>query len=158
MTRVAMRPPPPLTAAEIGAFAADWYRKLDEHAATADLLPMLSDHALAFHLPEAVLRSRDEFRDWYEGGSRFPGVINRFFDEIHTLTSVDVVAPGDPTRVRVAVNWQARRWRAPRPRSEWIGFDADQQWEVTRSPDTGAPVITRYVVNSLRTMAGSPAL
>jgi hypothetical protein len=152
------RTQPLLTAVEIEAFAADWYRKLDAHVAAAELLPMLSDRSLAFHLPEGVLRSRDEFRDWYAGGPRYPGVVNLFFDEVHTLTAVDVAAPGNPVQVRVAVNWQARRWRAPRPRSEWIGFDADQQWELQRSPEDGAPVITRYVVNALRPMAGSPAL
>jgi hypothetical protein len=38
--------------------------------------------------------------------------------------------------VEVVVNWQLRRWRPPAPRSEWLGFDAFQTWEVVRSPET----------------------
>jgi hypothetical protein len=46
----------------------------------------------------------------------------------------------------------------PAPRSEWLGFDAFQTWEVVRSPETGRVVIARYVVNELRPMPGSPVL
>ncbi len=60
--------------------------------------------------------------------------------------------------VDVVVNWQARRWRPPAPRSEWLGFDAYQQWDMIRSPASGKPVILRYVVNELRPMPGSKPL
>jgi hypothetical protein len=148
-----------LSPAEIEAFAGEWYRKLDQHAPAAEVVPMLAERDLAFQLPEGVLSSRDDFGDWYAGGRRFPGVINLFFDELHTLESVEVLsADGDRARVRVVVNWQARRWRPPHPRSEWIGFDAFQDWEMVRSAETGRPVIVRYVVDELRPMPGSPAL
>jgi hypothetical protein len=51
-----------------------------------------------------------------------------------------------------------RRWTAPNPRSQWIGFDAFQTWELVRLPETRKPVIARYVVDELRPMPGSPPL
>jgi hypothetical protein len=137
---------------EIETFAADWYRKLDEHVSVEQLIPMLAEREVEFLLPETSFRGVDAFREWYEG------VIRLFFDESHTLQRVDVSGQGDRVLVDVVVNWQARRWNPPAPHSQWIGFDAYQQWEMTRSPLTGYPVIQRYVVNELRPMPGSSPL
>jgi hypothetical protein len=137
---------------EIETFAADWYRKLDEHVSVEQLIPMLAELEVEFLLPETSFRGVDAFREWYEG------VIRLFFDEAHTLQRVDVSGQGDRVLVDVVVNWQARRWNPPAPHSQWIGFDAYQQWEMTRSPLTGYPVIQRYVVNDLRPMPGSSPL
>lgn len=152
----------PLTSGEIEAFAADWYRKLDQHVDAAELLPMLTTTGLEFVLPEGPLTTLDQFRCWYAGGRDgdrvFPGVINAFFDEVHTLTRVGVGGPPARPVVDVVVNWQARRWRPPAPHSEWIGFDAFQRWEMVRDAPSGRPVIARYVVNELRPMPGSRVL
>jgi hypothetical protein len=148
----------PPTRDEIEAFAADWYRKLDEHVPAPDIVPLVLDQGLEFVVPEATLRSRNEFGDWYAGGGGHPGVINLFFDEVHTLSRVEATPGGQRVEVKVVVNWQARRWRPPSPRSQWIGFDAFQTWELVRSPQTGSPVIARYVVDELRPMPGSPLL
>jgi hypothetical protein len=148
----------PLSRDEIEAFAADWYRKLDEHVPAADIAPLVLDQGLEFVVPEATLRSRREFGEWYAGGGGHPGVINLFFDEVHTLSLVEARAAGPGAEVRVVVNWQCRRWAAPAPRSQWLGFDAFQTWQMIRSPETGGPVIARYVVNELRPMPGSRSL
>ena len=134
---------------EIETFAADWYRKLDEHVSVEQLIPMLAEREVEFLLPETSFRGVDAFRESYEG------VIRLFFDESHTLQRVAVSGQGDRVLVDVVVNWQARRWNPPAPHSQWIGFDAYQQWEMIRSPLTGCPVILRYVVNELRPMPGS---
>jgi hypothetical protein len=136
---------------EVEAFAREWYRRLDEHVPADDVLPMLTEDGLEFHLPEGVLRGTNAFRTWYEG------VIRIFFDEVHTLSRVEVGRTGDAA-VEVVVNWQARRWQPPRPRSQWIGFDAYQRWVMARDGASGQPVIQRYVVNELRPMPGSPPL
>ena len=148
----------PLSRQEIEAFAADWYRKLDEHVPAADIVPLVLEQGLEFVVPEATLRSRREFGDWYAGGGGHPGVINLFFDEVHTLSQVEARSDGPVAQVKVVVNWQARRWRSPAPRSQWIGFDVFQTWELVRSPETRKPVIARYVVDELRPMPGSPPL
>lgn len=140
-----------LTRAGIEAFAEEWYRKLDEHVPAAEVMPMIADD-VEFQLPEGVLRGVQAFRGWYER------VIALFFDEVHTLRRVDVQWAGGQAVVRMVVNWQARRWRPPAPRSEWIGFDAYQRWEMIRSPRTGLPVIARYIVDELRPMSGSRPL
>lgn len=148
----------PLTREEIESFAREWYRKLDEHVAAAEIVSMISDRDLAFHLPEGVLTTRDAVREWYEGGPSMTGVINIFFDEVHTVRRVAASWSGERAVIEVVVNWQGRRWARPAARSQWFGFDAYQEWEMSRSPETGAPVINRYVVNELRPMPGSPAL
>lgn len=136
---------------ELWAFAADWYRKLDEHVPAGEIAPMVADD-VEFHLPEGVLHGRAEFQRWYEG------VIALFFDEVHTLRSVAAVSTSDGAEVKVVVNWQARRWRPPSPRSQWIGFDAYQTWLVVRHPSFGYPTIKRYAVDDLPPMPGSPPL
>jgi len=147
-----------LTRDEIEAFAADWYHKLDEHVRAGDIMAMVLDQGLEFVVPEATLRSRREFAEWYAGGGDHPGVINLFFDEVHTLSLVEATSEGPDANVKVVVNWQGRRWTAPAPRSQWFGFDAFQTWRMVRSPETGRPVIARYVVDELRPMPGSPPL
>jgi len=148
----------PLTRDEIRAFAADWYRKLDVHVPAGDIAPLVLDEGLEFVVPEATLRSRQEFGDWYAGGGDHPGVINLFFDEVHTLSQVEATSEGPDAEVKVVVNWQGRRWTPPAARSEWFGFDAFQTWRMIRSPETGRPVIARYVVDEMRPMPGSPSL
>jgi len=142
----------PLSQAEIEAFVAAWYRKLDLHAPPEELLPLVAEQGLEMQFPEGPISGVDGFRRWYEG------VIRIFFDELHTVTRVSPSWQADQALVDVVVNWQARRWRPPAPRSEWIGFDAYQQWEMIRSPASGQPVIRRYVVKELRSMAGSKPL
>lgn len=141
------------TRQEIEAFAADWYAKLDQHVPADEVAAMVADD-IELHLPEGVLRGVAAFREWYEG------VIRIFFDEVHTLSRVAASSPGEDGTVPVGivVNWQARRWRPPAPRSEWIGFDAYQDWTIRRDEATGRCAITRYVVNELRPMPGSPPL
>jgi hypothetical protein len=148
----------PPTREEIEAFARDWYRMFDEHVPVDEIAPMVVDDGLEYIVPEATLRSRNEFRQWYEGGGDYRGVISLYFDEVHTLARVAVSGSAARPSVEVVVNWQLRRWRPPAPRSEWLGFDVFQTWAVVRSPETGRVVIARYVVNEMRSMPGSPAL
>ena len=129
--------PEPLRRDEIEAFAADWYRKLDEHVPAADIVPLVLDEGLEFVVPEATLRSRREFGHWYAGGGGHPGVINLFFDEVHTLSQLEVRSWGSVSEVKVVVNWQGRRWTVSAPRSQWFGFDFFQTWRMVRSPETG---------------------
>jgi hypothetical protein len=137
--------------AEIEAFVADWYRKLDIHAPSEELVSMVADQ-VEMQFPEGVVRGAEAFRTWYEG------VIRLFFDELHTVTHVGIAWQDDRCLLDVVVNWQARRWRPPAPRSEWIGFDAYQRWEMIALPASGRPVVVRYIVDELRPMPGSPPL
>jgi SnoaL-like domain len=140
-----------LTRQEVESFVAEWYRNLDVHAIVDTVAAMVTDD-VEFQLPEGPVIGVDPFREWYEG------VIRIFFDEVHTVERVVVSWTDRRALVQVRINWQARRWRPPAARSQWIGFNIDQDWEVLRSETTGRPLIARYVVNEVRPMPGSPPL
>lgn len=144
----------PLTKAEVKSLVDQWYFLLDVHANVQELLSLLDDSGLEMRLPETTLHNNDEFVSWYEG------VIRIFFDEVHILQSLKItVYPGRPEAdIDLVVKWLAKRWKAPAPRSEWLGFDVAQHWEVVRSSQTQKPVIRRYIVKALTPMEGSVAL
>jgi hypothetical protein len=141
-----------LTKAEIEELADRWYKALDVHAPLEELLAMLEDDRLEMVFPEGTSRGHAGFTDWYERVTRI------FFDEVHTLTKVEPAIDGGKAEVDVVVNWQAKVWNPPAPKSEWLGFDAYQTWVVERSPESGRPVIVRYVVDRLDPMEGSASL
>ncbi|WP_437931169.1 hypothetical protein WMF37_18730 [Sorangium sp. So ce291] len=140
------------TTEEVMELAEVWYRKLDEHAPAEELLPLVDEDELQMKLPEATLHGQPAFIEWYDG------VIWRFFDEVHTLKEVAATPVAGGVQVKVVVNWQAKVWSPPAAKSQWLGFDAYQTWIVKRSERTGGVVITEYVVDELRPMAGSAAL
>jgi ketosteroid isomerase-like protein len=140
------------TEADIRTTVAEWYRALDRHDELTEVLPYLVDDALEMRFPEATARGHAGFRDWYKA------VTNRFFDEVHTLSSVDFTElAADRATVTVVVNWQARIWNPPAPRSQWLGFDAYQTWVLVPGPD-GRPQVRTYIVDRLVPMPGSASL
>jgi hypothetical protein len=158
-------PTPPLpTAADVRMFVYDWYRKLDQHVPVDQYLPSLSDN-MVMVLPEAKLEGVDAFAAWYRGGSskfNLPGVIGLFFDERHELKMLDVTVAGNsPSEWRadvlLVVKWEARRWKPPQPKSEYLGFDAWQRWTCKLAP-AGQPVICQYIVDKLEKLQGSADL
>lgn len=141
-----------LTKEEIADLADRWYKALDVHAPIEELYGMLLDEGNEMLWPEGPTHGHAEFKGWYDRVTRL------FFDEVHTITKVESRIDGDSAEVEVVVNWQAKTWNPPEPKSKWLGFDAYQTWVVVRSPETGAPVIKRYAVDKLDPMAGSESL
>src|SRR5262249_39167029 len=92
---------------------------------------------------------KDCFTDWCDR------IVPTFFDEVHTLQSVDVSADG--TEVKVLVRWEASVWRAPVAKSERIRFLAGQTWAMARSA-AGKPVLTVYTVDTFDAIEGSAHL
>src|SRR4051812_6281128 len=122
----------------IRALVADWYKALDQHVDLADALAYLVDDGLEMRFPEGTSRGHVGFADWYKA------VTNRFFDEVHTVASADFTElTADRASVKVVVNWQARIWNPPAAKSQWLGFEAYQTWEVVPGPQ-GAPQIKTY--------------
>ena len=137
--------------ATIRAMVTAWYQALDRHDDLTIVLPFLAAEGLEMHFPEGVSKGRPGFTDWYNTVTR------RFFDEVHTVTRVDISNLTDTSAdVEVVVNWQARIWNPPAPKSEWLGFDAYQTWAVIAGPD--GPQVLTYIVNSLDPMPGSASL
>jgi len=130
----------------------DWYRALDRHVELTDALGYLVDDGLEMRFPEGTSRGHSGFADWYKA------VTNRFFDEAHSVTSVEFTSfEADRAAAKVVVNWQARIWNPPAAKSEWLGFDAFQTWEIVPGPQ-GTPQIKTYVVDALQPMPGSASL
>lgn len=141
-----------LNAAEIKAFAKDWYKKLDVHAPMVDILPMLATSGLKMKFPEATLKGQAAFEGWYQG------VIRIFFDEVHKVTKVIPVIKGSIAKVKIVVRWEASRWNPPAANSDRIVLDAYQTWMVRRSKITGALEVTEYIVDSIKYVKGSAKL
>jgi len=133
-------------------WVANWYRALDRHDNIEKLWDYLAGDDLTMVFPETTAHGHDDFAKWYHA------VTNRFFDEEHTVTSVEVgVWDGDVAEIKVVVNWQARVWNPPAAKSLWLGFDAYQTWEIVNdAPDHLR--IRKYVVDSLDPMPGSAEL
>lgn len=146
MTRV------PVTDEQVRSWVADWYRALDEHLPLESLWNYLTDDDLAFTFPEGTFLAREGFGKWYEA------VTHRFFDEQHTVTSVEVGSwdAGEAT-THVGVHWEARMWDPPQAASKWLGFDSKQTWVISAGPD-GHLRIKSYVVDALDPVPGSASL
>ena len=144
----------PLTKAEVEDMVNDWYRALDVHKPIAEVLQYASEAELEMVLPEATLHNLAEFEQlvqvWYRS----------FFDEVHTMQSLNTtISPdGQKADIKLVVRWEASRWTPPAPRSERLKMDAYQTWVVKRSPKSGKPAITRYVVDELKPLPGSVPL
>jgi hypothetical protein len=139
--------------AQLRSYATNWFAALDRHADIDSLLPLLADDELEMHFPEGVQKGHAGFRSWYDSVTR------RFFDEVHELKEFAVTRHDDTrAEIRLIVNWQAKIWDPPEPRSKWLGFDATQTWEVRRSPGTSDLQMVRYIVNTLNPMPGSRPL
>jgi hypothetical protein len=132
---------------------AEWYQRLDRHDDLSLLLPYLVDEGLEMVFPETTKYGHAGFTEWYDVVTR------RFFDEVHTVRSVEIrpAEDGLSAELSVVVNWQAKIWDAPAPNSVWLGFDAYQTWSVVADP-AGRPQVLRYVVDSLDPMPGSASL
>jgi hypothetical protein len=138
-----MAEPAALTGPEVEQLVRRVYLDLfDTHAPVDEFLMCLADEELEMRFPEATIRGHAEFRQWYDG------IVHTYFDEVHTIKELEISTDGDRAEVKVLVNWQARTWTPPAPKSEGLVYDAGQTWEVRRSADTGSPVIVRYVVDT----------
>jgi hypothetical protein len=130
----------------------DWYAKLDVHAPVEEFLPLLADEGLEMQFPEATLRDKQAFIDWYTG------VTHKFFDEVHVMKDLFIGVADNVATVQLVVNWQAHIWNPPAAKSQWLGFDAKQRWIVQASSQTHKPVIVTYIVQALTPMEGSATL
>jgi len=75
-----------LTDEGVRELVTEWYRALDRHDELGEMLRYLIDDGLEMRFPEATAYGHSGFSDWYKG------VTNRFFDELHTVTAVDITA------------------------------------------------------------------
>jgi len=60
-------------------------------------------------------------------------VTNLFFDENHTVASVEAKIDGDRADARIVVAWQASWFEPPAAKSKRTAMDATQLWTVRRT-------------------------
>lgn len=140
----------PLDMENIKQFAAAWYRALDNHAPTEELVRLLAED-VQMVFPEKTLPGVADFKAWYAGGrysdgTDAPGVINIFFDENHNVVSVNVTSSSDgQAEVTVVVAWQASWFEKPATKAKRTSLDATQTWTLKPSDKNGyGLVIAKY--------------
>jgi hypothetical protein len=141
-----------LTEAEVKALVDAWYHALDIHVPVEEIVTMVAADGLECYWPEGPTFGVDGFKGWYEK------VTHLFFDEVHTMKSLEITPRGAEADVKLVVNWQAKVWNPPDANSKWLGMDARQTWVVARSEDGSRAVILKYVVDGMDPMPGSSAL
>ncbi|WP_433269165.1 YybH family protein [Actinosynnema sp. CS-041913] len=140
----------PITEAAVRGLVQDWFAALDRHDDVEALLNLLAPTGLVLHLPQATVRSHDDFRSWYQG------MVATYFDEVHEVLDLRVQATS-PLHAEVAlkVNWQSRMWAPPSANSVWVGVDTAEHWSVVLRD--GRPRIRTCTVGGLTPMPGSAA-
>jgi hypothetical protein len=135
----------------VNSLVETWYKKLDVHAPMVEVLPLLAEEGLEMIFPEATVYGHAGFEGWFQR------VIRIFFDEVHTVKSVESIISEDIAIVKVVVKWEASVWGGPEPYSKRIRLDAFQTWEV-RSNEKGEPIISKYKVDELKYYDGAHRL
>ena len=134
------------------AFAKAWYLALDIHAPLDACVQLLAPEGLQMIFPEKTLHGIGDFAAWYAGGSygdgsSAPGVINLFFDENHTVLTVESTRIEGGAEVDVMVGWQASWFVAPEAKARRTSMNATQRWTIRRAPEGRNPygvVIVAY--------------
>lgn len=141
----------PLTELGLQAFAVAWYQALDRHDDFDTVQHYVVHDELEMVFPETTTHGLSGFELWY-------GLVtNKFFDEVHEVTSTEVVSLSpEQAQLRVTVHWQASKWEPPAPTSERLDFHAVQTWNVVAG--AGGPRIKRYAVDLFEPNPGSAAL
>jgi hypothetical protein len=117
----------PITEDQIKKLVEAWYLILDVHAPIEECYKLLADEGLNVQFPDGNITDFESFKRWYER------VTNLFFDENHTVASVDAKISGDEAVVDIVVAWQASWWEPPAAKSKRTSMDATQRWTVRRS-------------------------
>src|SRR5947207_1129865 len=93
---------------QIQQFATGWFHALDVHVPLQECLSMLSKDGLHMHFPDGDIGDSAAFGKWYER------VTHLFFDEQHTILTIEVVKDAaDRTDLQLLVRWHSGWWEAP---------------------------------------------
>lgn len=124
-----------ITAEQIKTLVAAVYRALDNHDSVEDVYRYFADDGLKLIFPEGEFGGFDGFKQWYENA------INKYFDEVHNVQSVQPNISGNSAAgsaehaadVDIVVGWQATWWDPPAAKSKRLSIDATQRWTVRPS-------------------------
>ena len=116
-----------ITEEEVKTFAAAWFLALDQHVPVETAYSFLADDGLHMQFPDGDIYDVTSFNRWYHR------VTHLFFDENHTLQSVELIDHQDHVEARILVGWQASWFEPPAAKSKRTSMDATQRWVVRRS-------------------------
>jgi hypothetical protein len=127
-----------ITEDQIKNFVAAWFLALDQHAPIQACYDMLADEGLNMQFPDGDIHDHASFKVWYDR------VTNLFFDENHTVQTVESSISSDEARLNVVVGWQASWWEPPAAKSKRVSMDATQGWTVrpSRKNAYGLEIVT----------------
>ena len=117
----------PITLDQIDGLVAAWYRALDNHDPIDSCYQLMAEDDLNMQFPDGDIHDFASYKKWYDR------VTNIFFDENHTVLSVEATITGDQAEVDVVVGWQASWWEPPAAKSKRVSMDATQKWIVRQS-------------------------
>ena len=116
-----------ITLDQVKSFASAWFEALDSHAPLEDCLAVLAEDGLSMHFPDGDLRDVAAFKIWYDR------VTHLFFDEHHTIRSIEVVnETSDRIDVQLRVGWKSGWWEPPAANSKSIDLEVTQRWTLRR--------------------------
>lgn len=145
---------------DVRTFAEAWFAALDRHDPPEVIVTFIDPDDLHMTLPDKTLHGVDDFVAWYAGGTyrdgeATPGVINAFFDELHSLVGCAPISTERHASVDVLVAWQASTFVAPEARSRRLALDASQRWQLRVDhearnplPSSSCPCIRRACMPS----------
>jgi len=119
--------PQVLTEDRIRAFVIAWYVALDVHAPIEEAYRFLTVDGLDMQFPDGKILDFESFKTWYDR------VTHLFFDENHTVQSVQSRIAERDAVVDVVVGWQASWIEPPAAKSKRTSMDATQRWTVRPS-------------------------
>ncbi|MFO1128808.1 MAG: hypothetical protein U1E66_10325 [Rhodospirillales bacterium] len=127
----------------------DWFEKITDHAPFDEIVSHFIDNSpeMRMRFPDQDVANIEEFRQWYTN------VINRYFDQAHVVKSLRIQREENIALLDVQVEWSAKYWQPPEPRSSRVRMDAFQRWVVRHNPETGKWGIKTYLVDNLFNVA-----
>ena len=118
----------------VEGFVTHWYSLFDSNAPVEEFLKVLANEELEVILPEATLRSHQDFKNWYSG------IQERIKTASHEVISFDYFRFKDHWRVNLDVIWRATEYSG---KQHYLR--TDQIWDIHLKPS--GYIISKYIVN-----------
>jgi hypothetical protein len=147
--QVALSQLAPLDADQLEKFIIEFYAQADDSAPLAWFLPYIDDSLYLEFTSACKLYGPAGFEQFYRC------LTGNLFDRVHQVHDINIATDGANADVSFVIHLTAHAWAPPLPRSLHVENQAGFSWKMTRSPATGAAVITSYVLTSIEFPEGS---
>ena len=138
-----------IDATALEAFIHEFYAKADDSAPLVWFLPYIDESFHMFWTPTCQFDGPVGFEEFYRN------LTQNLFDRKHEVYDIKIDVDGDTATAKFFIHLTARVWDPPAPRSLHAENQAGFTWVVKLSPTTGKPVITSYVLTSVKFPEGS---